>query len=132
MPQNGLDHAIKTLNFNADIKALNTSIMVCHKNNARKLWSDSPTWAYVIAPCKSMLKTKWKGASDWIPHCVSQFKWLVIHHLEMEQLNLEYWSDNDYEDTLLDDNNADDGISHLKDDIKNKFVIFHASPRCTK
>jgi hypothetical protein len=34
MPQNQLDQAIKTLNLNADVKALNTSIMVCHKSNS--------------------------------------------------------------------------------------------------
>jgi hypothetical protein len=119
-----LDRAIKTLNFNADIKALNTSIMVCHKINARKLWSDSPTLAYVTDVCESMLKTEWKCASDWIPHHVSQFRWLVIHHLETERSDLEYWSDKDDKDSLLDDNSTDDGITHLnKNDTNNKFGL---------
>ena len=55
MPQNHLEHAIKTLNFNAHIKALYTCIMVCQKSNAHKLWSDTPTSAYITNPCESLL-----------------------------------------------------------------------------
>jgi hypothetical protein len=55
MPQNRLDRAIKTLNFSADIKALNASIMLCQKTNARKLRSDSPTSGHVTDPCESLV-----------------------------------------------------------------------------
>ena len=112
MPQNRLDRAIKTLNFNADIKALNTSIMVCQKTNSRKLWSDSPTSGYVTDPCESMLRTEWKAASDWIPQRVSKFRWLVFHRLHQESLSLQYWSD---EDITSEEDNDDDVISQLKD-----------------
>ncbi len=112
MPQNRLDHAIKTLNFNADIKALNTSIMVCQKTNSRKLWFDSPTSGYVTDPCESMLRTEWKAASDWIPQRVSKFRWLVFHRLHQESLSLQYWSD---EDITSEEDNDDDVISQLKD-----------------
>jgi hypothetical protein len=69
LQKNQLDQAIKNLNINTDIKPLNTSIMVCHKTNSWKLWSDSPTSGYVTDPCESMLKMEWKCASDWIPQC---------------------------------------------------------------
>jgi hypothetical protein len=93
MPQNRLDRAIKTLNFNADIKAINTSIKLCEKTNKKKLWSDSPTAGHVTDPCESMLITEWKLSSDWIPHRVAQHRWLVLHHLEKVHESLDYWSD---------------------------------------
>jgi hypothetical protein len=105
MAQKQLDQAIKTLNFNADIKALNTQIIVCHKTNSRKLWSDSPTSGHVTDVCKSMLQTEWSQATYWIPNQVSKFRWLLIHHLEKERSNLEYWSD---EGKLSDDNKTID------------------------
>jgi hypothetical protein len=86
MPQNCLDRAIKTLNLNADVKAVNSRIMICHNLNSKKLWSDTPTSDHVTDPCKSMLKTGWKCASQWIPYCVSKFRWLVMHHLEKFRL----------------------------------------------
>jgi hypothetical protein len=70
MPQNQLDRAIKTLNLNADIKALDTSI---EKTNKPKLWSDTPTYGHVTDPCESMLRTKWNFASHWIPHHMSKY-----------------------------------------------------------
>jgi hypothetical protein len=42
MPQNRLDHAKIKLNLNTDVKAINTSIMLCHKTKRRKS-SDTPT-----------------------------------------------------------------------------------------
>jgi hypothetical protein len=106
MPQNRLDRAIQTLNFNADVKALNTQILVCNKTNRRKLWSDSPTSGHVTDVCESMLLTEWRRSSDWIPHRVSKYRWLLIHHLEAENHHLEDWSDEDSEDQL----SADDTI----------------------
>jgi hypothetical protein len=77
-----LDRAIRTLNFNANIKALNTQIMVCQKTNTRKLWSDSPTSGHVTDVCESMLKTEWSRSSEWLANRVSKFRWLVIHRLD--------------------------------------------------
>jgi hypothetical protein len=93
MPQNRLDRAIKTLTLNAEIKAINTSIKVCEKTNQRKLWSDTPTSGHVTDPCESMLCTEWKFSTDWIPHQVSQQRWLVIHHSKTKLSNLDGWSD---------------------------------------
>jgi hypothetical protein len=118
MPRNHLDRAIKTLNFNADIKALNTSIMVCQKTNSRKLWSDSPTSGDITDPCESMLRMEWKSASDWIPQRVSKFRWLVFHHLHQESLSLKYWSD---EDITSEEDNDNDVILQLKDTTKTTF-----------
>jgi hypothetical protein len=50
----------------------------------------------------------------------SKFRWLVVHHLDKESLSLNYWSD---EDTSLEEDNKDDGIS---------VGLFHASPGYTK
>jgi hypothetical protein len=49
MPHNRLDRAIKTLNINADVKAINTSIKLCQKTNQHKLWSDTSTSGFVRA-----------------------------------------------------------------------------------
>jgi hypothetical protein len=53
-----------------------------------------------------MLLTEWRRSSDWIPHRVSKYRWLLIHHLEAENHDLEDWSDEDSEDEL----SADDTI----------------------
>ena len=79
MPQNRLDCAIKTLNLNADVKAINTQIMVCKKATSKKTWTDSPTSGHVTDPCESMLKTEWRAASNWVAYRRSKFRWLVVH-----------------------------------------------------
>jgi hypothetical protein len=60
MPQNKMDTCIKTLNMNADVKAANTQIMVCHKSTSTKTWTDTPTSGHATDSCESMLKTEWK------------------------------------------------------------------------
>jgi hypothetical protein len=119
MPQNRLDRAIKTLNLNADVKAINTSIKLCQKTNQRKLWSDTPTSGFVTDVCESMLKTEWKCASAWIPHQVSKYRWLVIHHSETAHSNFNSWSDDD-EDTDSDEEEKEDPISD-NDGASKKF-----------
>ena len=118
MPQNRLDRAIKTLNLNAEIKALNTNIMVCHKTNRRKLWSESPTSAYVTDPCESMLKTEWIAASDWIPHRVSKYRWLLIHRLEKVTSILGDWSDDGEDD--VDASDEDDIYTSANPDAQKR------------
>ncbi len=79
MPQNRLDRAVQTLHLNATMKAGNSSIHLCHKSNSKKSWSDSPTAKYVTDPCESMLQREWCLSSTWIPHRVSQHRWLLVH-----------------------------------------------------
>jgi hypothetical protein len=93
MPQNRLDGTIKTLNLNADVKAINTQIMVCQKATARKTWTDTPTSEHVTDPCESMLRTEWKAAANWVPYRRSQFKWLVVHEQHNERHRYNDWSD---------------------------------------
>jgi hypothetical protein len=119
MPQNRLDRAIKTLNLNADVKAINTSIMLCHKTNARKLWSDTPTSPFVTDVCESMLMTEWKYATDWIPYRVSQYRWLLIHRLEKERSQLNYWSDEET-DSDSDEDDEDDDLPKKKEAFPKK------------
>jgi hypothetical protein len=121
MPQNHLECAIKTLNFNAHIKALNTCIMVCHKTNARTLWSDTPTSAYVTDPCESLLSTEWKGSETWIAYRVSKYRWLTLHRLDKEHSRLDSWSDDESESESESKGTQADEGSHPIDSFKNKF-----------
>jgi hypothetical protein len=116
MPQNRLDQAIKILNLNADVKAINTSIMLCHKTNRCKLWSDTLTSGYVTDVCESMLKTEWKCASAWITHQVTKYRWLVIHHSDKAHSNFNSWSDKDTESDgeEEDDRNSDNNGASTK------------------
>jgi hypothetical protein len=119
MPQNRLDKAIKTLTLNAEIKAINTGIKVCEKTNKRKLWSDTPTSGYVTDPCESMLRTEWKLSNHWIPHRVSQHRWLVIHHMEKEFDALDSWSDDESDSS--DDEDTENVSPGNECQKKNKF-----------
>jgi hypothetical protein len=92
MPQSLLEQTIKTLNLNTKNKAKNTSIMVCNKTNCQKLWSDSPTSAHITDPCKSMSKMEWKRATDWIFHCLLEWRWLIIYQLDKVGSSMSDWS----------------------------------------
>ena len=118
MPQNKLERTIKTLDFNATIKAKNTSIMLCQKTNKRKLWSDTPTSGHVTDVCESMLQTEWKRSEDWITHRDSQHCWFVIHRLEDAKSNANGWGDDESEsetDEIVDD------LARSRDGSRNTF-----------
>ncbi len=66
MPQNKLEHAIVTLDFNATVKAQNTSIMLCQKLMQGSCGLITPTSGHVTDVCESMLQTEWKRSEDWI------------------------------------------------------------------
>ena len=104
IPQNRLDGTIKTLNLNADVKAINTQIMGCQKATARKTWIDTPTSAHVTDPCESMLRTEWKAAANWVAYRRSRFKWLVVHEQHNEHHRYNDWSD---EEDSEDDEDSD-------------------------
>jgi hypothetical protein len=105
LPQNKLDHCIKTLDMNAKMKATNNSIMVCQKANSTKSWSDSPTAGRVTDPCESMLITKWKSAVDWTPYHVSQFllRWLAVHRGDKVPSQFNYWANEEESEEVESD-----------------------------
>jgi hypothetical protein len=91
--------------------------MVCHKFNAKELWSDLPTYGHVTDLCESMLRTEWKFSSDWIPYRISKCRWLVMHHLDNDHYCFNYWSDKDNDS----DTEKDNGDHILGDVLTKKF-----------
>jgi hypothetical protein len=129
MPQSRLIQTIKTLNLDAKIKTKNTSIMVCSKTNRAKLWSDLPIFAHVTNPCESMLKMEWKHVADWISHCVSEWRWLVIHCLGLVQSSMNYWSN---EETDSDEVNLNEEELDVESPPHDSLDHFLAFPESTK
>jgi hypothetical protein len=121
MPQNKLEHAIVTLDFNATVKAQNTSIMLCQKTNARKLWADTPTSGHVTDVCESMLQTEWKRSEDWIVHRDSQHRWFVIHRLENDKSNKNGWSDDESESDESETEETEKNLTRSRDGSPNTF-----------
>ncbi len=121
MPQNRMDTCIKTLNMNADVKAANTQIMVCHKSNSRKTWTDTPTSGHVTDPCESMLKTEWKQANNWVVYRRSRFRWFVVHEAQNERHRYNDWSDDDDSDDEEDDGDGSDTEEIPTDKYGNRF-----------
>jgi hypothetical protein len=121
MPQNRLDRVVKTLHLNAEIKAANTSIKVCQKSNSKKLWSDSPTSDHVTDPCESMLHTEWTHLSDWNPHRVEWYRWLLIHSPNKKFSYNNEWSDKDDDDEDKEDDDDDNDSESEDNEHPNKF-----------
>ena len=121
MPQNNLDRSIKTLSLNAEIKAANTSILVANKTHRTKLWTDSPTSAYVSDPCESMIQSEWTHASDWIPHRVSEFRWLLVHRLDKPVITSNDWPKEDDSDTSDEEEEELDVDMQQQKDYRSKF-----------
>jgi hypothetical protein len=121
MPQNNLDRSIKTLSLNAEIKAANTSILVANKTHRTKLWTDSPTSAYVSDPCESMIQSEWTHASDWIPHRVSEFRWLLVHRLDKPVITSNDWPKEDDSDTSDEEEEELDVDMQEQKDYRSKF-----------
>ena len=130
MPQSRLDGSIKTLNLNAQIKAKNTSLMVCNKANRQKLWSDLPTSAHVTDPCESMLKMEWKRAADWISYRVSEWRWLAIHRLDLVRSSVNYWSDEETDSDLVNSDEEELDVESPPHDAPKK--AFGPIPRFSR
>ena len=94
--------------------------MVSNKTNRTKLWSDSPTSAHVTDVCKSVLQIEWTCATDWIPQCVSEFRWLLVHCLDKPVSSTIDWPEEDNSDSDDEDEESDKEMQVQKNH-QNKF-----------
>ena len=110
-PSTSLEKAVRVLERNSNIKAIDRSISVCERANSTKLWSFTSTSAVVTEVAESMISQEWASRSNYKCILVGTGTWYVTHKENT-------WYPEDDED---DEDSEEDNPSHDSNGGKHAF-----------
>jgi hypothetical protein len=125
-PQNRIDRAAQTLSFNADVKSVETKILMEQKLSTKSLWSNSPTSNSVTDICESMLMFEWnEGCSRRKVFRTSHHRWIVIHENSLDESPTQETDEEDEWKDWCDDESENSEASDME---KNQIPHLSTSP----
>ena len=110
-PSTTLEKAVRVLERNSTIKAIDRSISVCERANSTKLWSYTSTSAVVTEVAESMISHEWSSRNNYKCILAGHGTWYVTH----KENN---WYPEDDED---DDEDSEEDNSSNKSNDKHAF-----------
>ena len=112
-PSTTLEKAVRVLERNSNIKAIDRSISVCERANSTKLWSSTSTSAFVTEVAESMINQEWMSRNQYKCVLVAPRTWYVTH------------KENNWYPEDDDEDNDDDGSENEDSIVPSSEKAFH-------